>query len=78
MTQDNDFPDDEYINNDNDPEKVLIVLEDYYVTTDNEEIIPHEEILASPKTSSQFELNKRDFLQEEKVLESLRKGYFRK
>ena len=68
----------EYINSENDPQKVVIVPEDDYVTTDNEEIIQHEEILASPKTSSQFELNKRDFIQEEKVLESLRKGEFRK
>lgn len=67
-----------YITNENDPQKVVILPEDDYVTTDNEEKIEHEEILASPKTSSQFELSKRDFTQEEKVLESLRKGEFRK
>ena len=68
----------EYINNENDPQKVLIVPEDDYVISDNEEIIQHDEILASPKTSSSFELSRRDFTQGEKVLESLRKGEFRK
>lgn len=73
-----DYLEDEYIANENDPEKVLIVPEDDYVIADNEVKIEHEEVLAFPKTSSQFELSKHDFEREEAVLHSLRKGEFRK
>lgn len=67
----------EYLTNENDPQKVLIVPEDDYVTTDNEEKIEHEEILASPQINI-LHLSKHDFEREEAVLHSLRNGEFRK
>ena len=72
-----EYVEEEYINEENDPEKVLIVPEDDYVTTDNETKIEHEDILASPKLSISY-LKKHDFEREEAVLDSLRKGEFRK
>jgi len=78
LRSEEEFVDDEYIDNENDPEKVVIVPEDDYVIDDNEKVIEHEEILASPKIRSQSVIDRADYLQEEKVLEALRNGDFRK
>jgi hypothetical protein len=67
----------EYINKDNDPQKVLIVPEDDYVISDNEVKIEHEEVLASPHVTIPY-LSKHDYDMEEAVLHSLRSGEFRK
>lgn len=67
----------EYITDENDTEKVLIVPEDDYVTNDNEVKIEHEEVIASPKVTIS-NLSKYDYDREEAVLHCLRKGEFRK
>lgn len=68
------YEEDEYISFENDPEKVLIVPEDDYVTQDGEVKIEHEERLSTIKARSQFEMSKHDFEMEEKLLDSLRRG----
>ncbi len=67
----------EYIVDDNDPEKVLIVPKDDYVINDGEVKVEHEKVLATPITTIS-QLKKYDFDREKVVLESLRKGEFRK
>lgn len=67
------FEDEEYINSENDPEKVLIVPEDDYVISDNEEVIAFDEIFETVKTML-TDLTKYDHMMEEKVLDALRMG----
>ena len=67
----------EYITEDNDPQKVIIVPGDDYVINDGEVKEEHEEILTSPKHTIS-NLSKHDFEREEAVLHSLRNGEFRK
>ena len=65
--------DDEYINSENDPEKVLIVPEDDCVISDNEEIVEFDEVFETVKTMI-TNLTNHDLMMEEKVLDALRRG----
>ena len=65
--------DDEYIDSENDPQKVLIVPEDDYVISDNEEIVEFDEIFETVKTMI-TNLTNHDHMMEEKVLDALRRG----
>lgn len=75
--QNDNYPDDEYITNENDPTRVLIVPEDDYVISDNEEIIQHDKIITTIQGRTQSEMEKSDFIIQEKVLDALRKGKLR-
>jgi hypothetical protein len=63
----------EVITSENDPQKVLIVPEDDYVISDNEEVIAFDEIFETVKTMI-TDLAKYDHMMEEKVLDALRRG----
>ncbi|MCZ6581616.1 MAG: hypothetical protein O6761_00370 [Thaumarchaeota archaeon] len=63
----------EYIDSNNDPEKVLIVPEDDYVISDNEEIVEFDEIFEYVRAKI-TDLTKYDHMMEEKVLDALRRG----
>ena len=65
--------DDEYIDNDNDPEKVLIVPEDDYVISDNEEIVGFDEVFEHVKAKI-TDLTNYDKMMEDKLLDALRRG----
>jgi len=68
---DDESQEEEYINSDNDPEKVLIVPEDDYVISDNEEIVEFDEILEYVRAKI-TDLTKNDHMMEEKLLDALR------
>ena len=70
--EDEDF-DDEYINDENDPEKVLIVPADDYVTSDNEEVVKFDEVFETVRCAI-TNLSKYDHMMEKKVLDALRSG----
>lgn len=63
----------EYIDSNNDPEKVLIVPEDDYVTSDNEEVVQFDEIFEYVRAKI-TDLTQHDHMMEEKVLDALRRG----
>jgi len=63
----------EYINSENDPTKVLIVPDDDYVISDNEEIVEFDEIFETVRAKI-TNLIKYDRMMEEKVLDALRRG----
>jgi len=67
------FEDEECINSENDPEKVLIVPEDDYVISDNEEVIAFDEVFETVKTMI-TDLTKYDKMMEDKLLDALRSG----
>lgn len=68
------FDEDEYIDKENDPEKVLLVPEDDYVTQDGETKIGDDPIVSTVESRSEFDMKRHDFEMEEKVLDALRKG----
>ena len=63
----------EYIDSDNDPEKVLIVPEDDYVISDNEKIVEFDEIFEYVRAKI-TDLTKYDHMMEQKLLDALRRG----
>jgi len=63
----------EYVNSDNDPEKVLIVPEDDYVISDNEKITQFDEVFEYVRAKI-TDLTKYDHMMEEKLLDALRRG----
>lgn len=63
----------EYIDSENDPEKVLIVPGDDYVTSDNEEIVGFDEVFEYVKAKI-TDLTNYDHMMEEKLLDALRSG----
>ena len=67
------FEDEEVITSENDPAKVLIVPEDDYIISDNEEVIAFDEVFETVK-SAITDLVKYDKMMEEKVLDVLRRG----
>jgi len=78
MFNENNYPDDEYVNDENDSEKVVIIPDDDYVILDNEEeTVEFDEVVGTIQGRSQIEMEKSDLIQEKKVLNSLRKGKFR-
>lgn len=77
MSEDNNYPDEEYITNENDPYRVEKIDEDNSISiTENEVKIEHEEIEASPKLMI-TNLSDYDYTMNEKVLDALRKGRLR-
>ncbi len=68
-----EYVDDEYIDSENDPEKVLIVPNDDYVISDNEEIVEFDEVFETVRTKI-TNLTNYDHTMEEKVLDALRRG----
>jgi len=77
LSQEDSIDEEEYIIDDNDPQKVLIVPDDDYIINDGEVKEEEEKIVASPKIMIPS-LSKHDYEREEAVLDSLRKGEFRK
>ena len=73
MSEEEVIEEEEYINNDNDPEKVLIVPEDDYVTRDNEEIAQFDEVFEYVRAEI-MDLSNYDHMMEEKLLDALRNG----
>ncbi len=73
MSEEEVIEEEEYINSDNDPEKVLIVPEDDYVIRDNEEIAQFDEIFEYVRAKI-TDLTKYDHMMEEKLLDALRRG----
>ena len=72
------YHDDEYITKDNDPYNVeKITQEDYSFAEDEEIIEDHEEAVASVDTKN-FNLSDHDHIQNDKVLDALKSGIFRK
>lgn len=67
----------EYIDEDNDPEKVEIIKKEDYTLPEKEEIIEFDEIFESIRTKI-TNFSNYDYMMEEKVLDFLRKGGFRK
>ncbi len=75
MNEEENFVDDEYITDENDPCKVeKITQEDYTIFEEKEEIIDHEKIIQSVQTQSDASFYKNDKIMEDKVLDSLKKG----
>jgi len=64
--------DEEYIKEDNDPQKVLIVPGDDYVTNDGEVTEKQEQVIATVKARTESELLRHDLNMFNKVLDSLR------
>ena len=73
MSEEEVIEEEEYINSDNDPEKVLIVPEDDYVTRDNEEIAQFDEVFEYVRAEI-MDLSNYDHMMEEKLLDALRGG----
>ena len=69
-----DYIDDEYIQEDNDPYSVYEVTAEDLIIDNNEQIIEHEKILYSLDARSDRAMNQHDIMMGEKVLDSLRKG----
>ncbi len=63
----------EVITSENDPEKVLIVPEDDYVISDNEEILDFDEVFETVRAKI-TDLTNYDKMMEDKLLDALRKG----
>ena len=78
MDREEDYIDDEYIDNENDPSSVEEITKEDYLEIEKEEVVEHEDILASPKSTSAELVSNRDYSMNEKVLDALRKGAFSK
>lgn len=68
----------EYINDENDPEKIIITPEDDYVIHDNETKIEYDEIVSSPIVkSTEKSLYDHDLKKFHTIFHALKKGEFR-
>jgi len=73
----NDYVQDEYINDENDPFKVEKITQDDFTLIPNDEKIDFDETFDSIKLKI-INLTNYDHMQNERVLDALRKGKFRK
>ncbi len=68
----------EIITEDNDPEKIIIVPEDDYVTHDNETKIEYDEVISSPIVkSTEKSLYEYDLKKFHTIFHALKNGEFR-
>ena len=63
----------EYVTSENDPQKVLIVPEDDYVISDNEEAIAFDEVFETVRAKI-TDLTNYDKMMDDKLLDALRRG----
>ena len=63
----------EVITSENDPQKVLIVPEDDYVISDNEEILDFDEVFETVRAKI-TDLTNYDKMMDDKLLDALRRG----
>ena len=78
MKEEENYPDDEYIDSENDPQKVeKITEEDYTIVEDKEEVVGFDKIEYSLESRDEKTIKRHDEVMESKVLESLKKGRFR-
>ena len=67
----------EYINEENDPQQVEKIKEEDYTLIEKEETIEFDEVFETVRTKI-HNFSNYDHMMEERVLDSLRKGKFRK
>lgn len=67
----------QYIDEDNDPQKVEEIRKEDYTLIEKEEVIEFDEVFETVRTKI-HNLSNYDHIREERVLDSLRKGKFRK
>lgn len=77
MYNEKEFVDDEYINNENDPSRVEKITEEDYTLPEGEEKEDFDEVFESVRTKI-TNLTNYDHMMTEKVLDTLRRGGFRK
>jgi len=73
MLSEEEYPDDEYINKDNDPCSVERVTDEDYFVVEDEQTVGFDEVFETVSTEI-VDFVKHDHMMEEKVLDALRRG----
>lgn len=73
-----DYLEEQYITNDNDPTRVEKITEEDYTIPEKEEKIEFDKVIETVKTKMITNLTNYDHMMDQKVLDSLRRGVFRK